>query len=170
MRSGDAVLCCMWSGVVCISARAETREPCETAEQIRILIILVWAQEGAHWRYLANRNAAVAMRSVAAITVAICCSYRQGRIHGICRVRATTSWQLPSYIREYHFNVSFSIPVSYCSTKTMLDFIQLGLDIKHKIKIYISSTHEKQTTIHSGRQTKPLTLFNKFMINSVATI
>ena len=30
----------------------------------------------------------------------------------------------------------------------MLDFIELGLDMKHKIKIYISSTHKKQTTIY----------------------
>ena len=44
----------------------------------------------------------------------------------------------------------------------MLDFIQLGLNIKHKIKIYISSTHKKQSTMHSGRQTKPLILFNEF--------
>ena len=44
----------------------------------------------------------------------------------------------------------------------MLDFIELGLNIKHKIKIYISSTHKKQTTMHSGKQTKPLILFNEF--------
>ena len=43
----------------------------------------------------------------------------------------------------------------------MLDFIELGLNIKHKIKIYISSTHKKQTTMHSERQTKPLILFNE---------
>ena len=36
----------------------------------------------------------------------------------------------------------------------MLDFIELGLDIKYKIKIYISSTQEKQTTTHSGRQNR----------------
>jgi len=35
----------------------------------------------------------------------------------------------------------------------MLDFIELGLDVKHKkIKIYIISTHKKQTTMHSGKQ------------------
>jgi len=44
----------------------------------------------------------------------------------------------------------------------MLDFIELGLNIKHKIKIYISSTDKKQTTMHSGRLTKPLMLFNEF--------
>jgi len=46
--------------------------------------------------------------------------------------------------------------------KTMLDFTELGLDIKHKMKIYISSTHKKQTTMHCGRQTKPLILFSEF--------
>jgi len=44
----------------------------------------------------------------------------------------------------------------------MLDFIELGLNIKHKIKIYISSTDKKQTTMHSRRQTKLLMLFNEF--------
>ena len=44
----------------------------------------------------------------------------------------------------------------------MLDFTELGLNIKHKTKIYISSTHKKQTTMHSRRQTKPLIPFNKF--------
>jgi len=44
----------------------------------------------------------------------------------------------------------------------MIDFIELGLDKKHKIKIYISSTYKKQTTMHSGKQTKPLILFNEF--------
>jgi len=35
----------------------------------------------------------------------------------------------------------------------MLDFIELGLDVKYKkIKIYIISTHKKQTTMHSGKQ------------------
>ena len=43
----------------------------------------------------------------------------------------------------------------------MLNFIELGLDIKHKIKIYVSSTHKKQT-MHSGKQTKPLILFSEF--------
>jgi len=44
----------------------------------------------------------------------------------------------------------------------MLDFIEPGLDIKYKIKIYISSTHKKRTTMHSGKQTKPLILFSEF--------
>jgi len=44
----------------------------------------------------------------------------------------------------------------------MLDFIELGLNIKHIIKIYISSKRKKQTTMHNGRQTKPLILFNEF--------
>jgi len=45
----------------------------------------------------------------------------------------------------------------------MLEFIELGLDIKRKIlKIYISSTHKKQTTMHSGKQATPLILFNEF--------
>jgi len=43
----------------------------------------------------------------------------------------------------------------------MLDFIELGLNIKHKIKIYTSSTDKKQTTMHSRRQAKPLMLFNE---------
>ena len=43
----------------------------------------------------------------------------------------------------------------------MLNFIELGLDVKHEIKIDVSSTHKKQTTMHSGRQTKPLILFNE---------
>ena len=41
--------------------------------------------------------------------------------------------------------------------------MQLGLNIKHKTQIYISSTHKKQTTIHSGRQTKPLVLLMNSM-------
>ena len=45
----------------------------------------------------------------------------------------------------------------------MLDFIEPGLDIKYKIKIYISSTHKKRTTMHSGKQTKPLIL----LVNSM---
>ena len=36
----------------------------------------------------------------------------------------------------------------------MLDFTELGLDIKHKIKMYINS----KTTMHGGKQTKPFTL------------
>ena len=44
----------------------------------------------------------------------------------------------------------------------MLDFIDLGLDIKRKIEIYTSNTHKKQTTMHCGRQTKPLILFSEF--------
>ena len=32
----------------------------------------------------------------------------------------------------------------------MLDFIQLGQDIKHKIKIYISGTHTQQRTTFNG--------------------
>ena len=40
----------------------------------------------------------------------------------------------------------------------MLDFIEQVVNIKHKTKIYISST----LTMHSERQTEPLILFNKF--------
>ena len=46
--------------------------------------------------------------------------------------------------------------------KTMLDFTELGLVIKHKIEIYTSNTHKKQTTMHCGRQTKSLILFSEF--------
>jgi len=35
----------------------------------------------------------------------------------------------------------------------MLDFTERGLNVKRKIKIYISSTRYKQTTMQSGRQT-----------------
>jgi len=45
----------------------------------------------------------------------------------------------------------------------MLDFIELGLNIKHKIKnIHQQHTQETNNYMHSGRQTKPLTLFNEF--------
>ena len=37
----------------------------------------------------------------------------------------------------------------------MLDFIQLGLNIKHKIKIYISSTHKKLEGKYSLESTDP---------------
>jgi len=40
----------------------------------------------------------------------------------------------------------------------VLNFIQLDLDIKHKIKMYISSSHKKRTTMHSGKQIEPLEL------------
>ena len=33
---------------------------------------------------------------------------------------------------------------------------------KTQVKIYIASRHKKQTTMHSGKQIKPLTLFNEF--------
>ena len=46
----------------------------------------------------------------------------------------------------------------------MLDFIELGLNIKRKIKIYISSTHNETNNYashYSGRETQ-LILFNEF--------
>jgi len=44
----------------------------------------------------------------------------------------------------------------------VLDFKGFSLNIKHKIKIYISGTDKKETTMHNGTQTKPLILFNEF--------
>ena len=43
----------------------------------------------------------------------------------------------------------------------MLDFTALGLNTKSKIKIYISSTHNKQQCTVENK-TKPLILFNEF--------
>ena len=48
----------------------------------------------------------------------------------------------------------------------MLDFIELGLNTKHKWHIYISGTNKKQTTMHSGRETKPLMLFFNLLMRS----
>ena len=39
----------------------------------------------------------------------------------------------------------------------MLDFIGLN----NKIKIYISSMHKKQTPMYSGKQTRPLIVYDK---------
>jgi len=43
----------------------------------------------------------------------------------------------------------------------MLDFLELFLDVEHKTKIYISSTHKKQTTMHGGKWTISLILFDE---------
>jgi len=58
--------------------------------------------------------------------------------------------------------VSKKVSLLILQHKTTLDFIELGIDIKHKIIIYISSTHKKQTTMQSEKQAKPLILFNEF--------